>query len=653
MKLRSFIGIALCVICVVCVFAWSNSVQAAEADGFTYEVYNGKATITGYTKINDSVMSLPATVDGYPVTAIGSYAFENCKSVTDVILPDTVITVGEGAFQNCNALARVKLGDGVKVVGKRAFAECDVLSQIDFGQSLHTIEDRGFAYNHQIKQVDFPASLRYLGEEAFSNSTGLVKVNFQEGLISIGKNCFIFCENLTAVHLPDSVEEVKYGAFYSCEKITSLTLGEGLITIGDTAFDGCKALQTLVIPESVETIGKHAFYECTSLRYVDLGNVKKIGNAAFESCSSLTQIHIPASVTDLGKQVFAYCAAMEQMTVSAENPYYHSQDNCIIHTGNRYLLYGCKNSIIPADGSVTVLQGYAFAGCTGLTRIEVPDSVTRINAYTFYGCSRLAYMKLPFVGGSENYDNYIGYIFGGGPSQNDLFVPGTLKEIVITGGTIVGDSGFKNCKWLERIVLPESITTIGYEAFANCTKLDYVIVPGNLQTIKDGGIFDKTPYAMLRISKGQANTIALVKEYGIRHQIGGLVTFVDDQEQVISSQWYAANSQIVVPAVPEKPAEENYTYEIVWDPVPDRCIGNQTIYLRYVAHWTGAAVLGDLTGDGKINSLDGLLLMRYLNGWNVNITTPETMDLNGDGKVNSLDGLILMRHLNGWDVTIG
>ena len=63
---------------------------------------------------------------------------------------------------------------------------------------------------------------------------------------------------------------------------------------------------------------------------------------------------------------------------------------------------------------------------------------------------------------------------------------------------------------------------------------------------------------------------------------------------------------------------------------------------------------GDLTGDDKINSLDGLMLMRYLNGWsNLNIASPEAMDVNGDGKVNSLDGLLLMRYLNGWNVQLG
>ena len=46
--------------------------------------------------------------------------------------------------------------------------------------------------------------------------------------------------------------------------------------------------------------------------------------------------------------------------------------------------------------------------------------------------------------------------------------------------------------------------------------------------------------------------------------------------------------------------------------------------------------------------------MRYLNGWsNLNIASTEAMDVNGDGKVNSLDGLLLMRYLNGWNVQLG
>ena len=62
---------------------------------------------------------------------------------------------------------------------------------------------------------------------------------------------------------------------------------------------------------------------------------------------------------------------------------------------------------------------------------------------------------------------------------------------------------------------------------------------------------------------------------------------------------------------------------------------------------------GDVNGDGVIDSLDGLLLMRYLNGWDVEIPCEQNMDVNADGVVDSLDGLLLMRFLNGWDVTLG
>ena len=61
---------------------------------------------------------------------------------------------------------------------------------------------------------------------------------------------------------------------------------------------------------------------------------------------------------------------------------------------------------------------------------------------------------------------------------------------------------------------------------------------------------------------------------------------------------------------------------------------------------------GDVSGDGKVDTLDGLLLMKYLNGWDVTISNMGAMDVSGDGKVNSLDGLIMMRYLNGWNVTL-
>ena len=356
-------------------------------------------------------------------------AMKGLTNLTELTLPDTLTTIGDEAVAGCTALTKVTISDGVTTIGEKAFYDCSALKTVYLGKEVSQI-----------------------GAGAFGQCSNLESIT-----VHSENGCFYFCENITSLHLPDSLEVLGDAAFYGCEKITSLSLGRELTTIGSAAFSGCESLVDLTIPDKVHTIGNSAFYECTSLQQVDLGQVEKIEYSAFEACRSLTEIYIPASVTELGNNVFSYCDSMERMTVSPENTDYHSQDNCIINTRGKYLAFGCKNSIIPADGSVISIDGYAFAGCTGLKSIVVPDQVTRICAYAFYNCSGLEYMQLPFVGGESEYDNYIGFIFGGGPLQNGQFVPASLKRVVITGGTKVGDSGFSDCSRLQEIVLPETM----------------------------------------------------------------------------------------------------------------------------------------------------------------------------------------------------
>lgn len=62
-------------------------------------------------------------------------------------------------------------------------------------------------------------------------------------------------------------------------------------------------------------------------------------------------------------------------------------------------------------------------------------------------------------------------------------------------------------------------------------------------------------------------------------------------------------------------------------------------------------VPGDINGDGRENSVDGTLLLRYLAGWSVTVDD-SALDVNGDGCVNSKDGTVLLRHLAGWDITV-
>ena len=226
-------------------------------------------------------------------------------------------------------------------------------------------------------------------------------------------------------HLPQMIRLPSYyngkpvtsigdSAFAGCTGLTSITIPYGVTNIGSYAFELCSSLTSITIPDGVTIIGDRAFYECSRLTSVEFGENSKltrIGSSAFSGCSSLTSITIPASVTIIGESAFFECSSLENITVSKGNTVYHSAGNCLIETASKTLIAGCKTSVIPADGSVTIIWEDAFYGCSSLTSITIPDSVTSIGRRAFYGCSSLTSVTFKNTSGwkvstSSSFDSY-------------------------------------------------------------------------------------------------------------------------------------------------------------------------------------------------------------------------------------------------------
>ena len=106
--------------------------------------------------------------------------------------------------------------------------------------------------------------------------------------------------------------------------------------------------------------------------------------------NDIKSIVIQSGVTYVGDDSFTGCNNIESITVSPDNPYYDSRDNCnaIIKTDSNQLIFGCQNTVIPDTvTSIGTSDNYCSAFVApGLTNITIPEGVTTINHHSFSNC---------------------------------------------------------------------------------------------------------------------------------------------------------------------------------------------------------------------------------------------------------------------------
>ena len=129
--------------------------------------------------------------------------------------------------------------------------------------------------------------------------------------------------------------------------------------------------------------------------------------------------------------------------------------------------------------TITYIEESAFKGCKGLKSIEIPNSVTRIEQSAFYGCNNLTSMTLPFIGNGSD-KTHFGYIFSLKNDSYSSYVPASLKEVIITNATSIGEEAFRDCNGLTRIEIPNSVTSIGSRAFWDCEGLTRMEIPNSV-----------------------------------------------------------------------------------------------------------------------------------------------------------------------------
>lgn len=97
---------------------------------------DGNVTITKYTGSGGDVV-IPAELDGRQVSAIGntfgeSGAFQDCITVSSIVIPNGITAIQDNAFQGCTALTTVTIPASVTLLQNCAFDNCPNLQSVYF-----------------------------------------------------------------------------------------------------------------------------------------------------------------------------------------------------------------------------------------------------------------------------------------------------------------------------------------------------------------------------------------------------------------------------------------------------------------------------------------------------------------------------------------
>ena len=391
------------------------------------------------------------------VFSICPQAFDGC-SAKSVTLPDSLDAIGDEAFRGCTNLISMIIPPNLRVVGRKAFAGCCNLKSVVFlGDKRPMIDDDAFPPNIKLE---------------FRNSMPQILCDTIQHSCHQQMGGFVVRQLGTASQetIAKQVEICSLDEHCADLGLTVLTIpdvidGYKVTHIAPLAFAGNQDIVAVEISSNVCQIGRRAFYGCSNLVSVSMANCAfhpmSIHSEAFCRCVRLATLSFPVGLKMLDVGAFAECSSLENVKVP---------DSCDIMVED--VFFGCQSlrsiyiGTIGRHGDGRLIS--AFRNCPALEKISVhPDNP----AYAVYN-------------GALYYKDLKAIVRCPAGLDSTMFV-------VRDGVKVVCPFAFAGCQFKE-IILPASLVGIGQGAFSDCTKLVSVNIPSGVSVIDDYAFWGST-----------------------------------------------------------------------------------------------------------------------------------------------------------------
>ena len=637
---------------------------------------------SGVTSIGNSAFknctSLASIEIPSSVTSIGNEAFAYCTNLTSIEIPSGVTSIENYAFSNCTSLNSINVDkdnqsysseDGilfdkekkklitypagkkekeynipssVTSIGAGTFYGCRSLTRIEIPSSVTSIECLAFYGCTSLTSIEIPSSVTRIAAQVFYGCTSLTSIEIPSSVTSIGMWAFYNCTSLTSIEIPSSVASIGIYAFSRCVSLNSINVDksnqeysseDGILFDKDKkeliCYPAEKKEKEYNIPSSVTSIGTYAFGNCTNLTRIEIpSSVTSIGGGAFDNCTSLTRIEIPSSVTSIGTYAFSWCVSLNSINVDKSNQEYSSEDGILFDKGKTKLITypaGKKEKEYNIPSGVTSIGGWAFYGCTSLTRIEIPSSITSIGGWAFSGCTSLTSIEIP-----SSVTSIGGYAFD----------RAKLTMVVVA-----------ESKNVQEIELPDIIKRAMNKGDILYTSSDFELTNCSLTEDKTKLEVASKETVRLKVKEGALSGISVVvkvvslKKYEVTEENGEVYIedinpgtkiqeFIDNIETNGTMKFCKGNSEIT-----------DVNSKVQTGMIMKITLGEQETSCKLI-------VRGDLNGDGEMGDIDLLKLVRYQAGLDTSLNGAylKAADVYKDGTyADNKDLLKMARVLAGLD----